>query len=149
MLLCLMGSTPSSPGWGDTPSSHGRGGRYPTQSWLGVPHLVLAGGVPHTVLARGYPGIPPHPDLGWDTPWDGVPPCQLDGVPLPGPGMGNPPIQTWDGVPPCQLDGVSPHPSGLGVPPVSWMGYPPCLDLGWGTPSHPDLGWGTPHRGVD
>ena len=118
---------------------------YPIQFWMGgtpgYPHLDLGWGTP---LSAGWDTSLPGPEMGY--------PCQLDGVPLPGPRTG-PPIISWMGYPlpgsgmeypsvswmgyPHQLDGVPPPGPGMEYPSVSWMGYP-HLDLGWGIRSQLD-----------
>ena len=77
--------------------------------------------------------------------WGGVPHPVLEGgeYPRPGPGIGVPLHLGWGT--PHHLDGVPPTWTWDRVPlPAPGMGYPPCLDLGWGAlPSPQSAGWGT------
>ena len=84
--LDLGWGTPQSAGWG-TPQSAGWGtpvSWMAIQTWDAVPPVSWMGY--HPVKKDG---VPPNPDLEWDTP----PPRQLDWVP---------PVGNWDGVPPLE-----------------------------------------------
>ena len=120
-----------------TPSQRGvtpsQGWEYPIPGVEWVPNLRSGWKVPHPVLDGGTPGYPLILDGVSPISRMGLPTSQTwDGVPLSGPGMGNPcqqngvpPVQTWDGylhpwdgVPPTQTwDGVPPPDLGRGTPP--------------------------------
>ena len=97
------------------------GGSTPSSSGWAIPYPVLDKGVPHPVLEQG--GTPS--SLGLED-WMGYPTFLLL--------YGIPSIQTWDGVTPTSAGWRYPHPDLGSGHPISRMGYPSCLDLGWGTP---------------
>ena len=112
----------------------------------------------------------------WSQVW-GVPCPRSRGYPVPG--LGGTPSQVWGGTPsqvwgvphprsggvPHPRSGGVPHPRSGGVPhpdlvrgvlrvpptlPRPGMGYPPYLDLGWGTPlPRPEMGYPPPTTSVD
>ena len=120
----------------------------------------------YLVPGLGGPGPGPEGGVTWSQVWGGCPvpglggyPIQgLGGCPVPGlggypiPGQGGYPIQTWSGgysgYPPyLDLGWGTPLPGpGMGYPPLPrpGIGCPPLPGPGMGYPPYLDLRWGTP-----